>query len=92
MFFACKRNFLFHTTLFLSRLEFSSTQKNLVKKGAGRRNPIINFYLEQLQYFELEIRSLLGRQDSPTFRVAENLRKRGQPKKQMPAPYLSRAV
>jgi hypothetical protein len=37
---------------------------------------IINFYLEQLQYFESEIRSLLGRQDSPTFRVAENWRTR----------------
>ncbi len=36
---------------------------------------IINFYLEQLQYFESEIRSLLGRQESPTFRVAENWRK-----------------
>ncbi len=35
---------------------------------------IVNFYLEQLQYFESEIRSLLGRKDSPTFRVAENWR------------------
>jgi hypothetical protein len=33
---------------------------------------VINFYLEQLMYFESEIRSLLGHPNSPTFRVAEN--------------------
>lgn len=37
---------------------------------------IINFYLEQLQCFETEIRSLLGNQNSSTFRVAENWRTR----------------
>lgn len=41
---------------------------------------IINFYLEQLQYFEMEIRSLLRCQDSPTFRVAENWRTRASKK------------
>ena len=41
---------------------------------------IINFYLEQLQYFETEIRSLLGCQNSPTFRVAENWRTRASSK------------
>jgi hypothetical protein len=33
---------------------------------------IIKFQLEQVIYFESEIRSLLGHTDSPSFRVAEN--------------------